>query len=149
VSWHWDIQYVRSKREYWALVAAYPDGSNCSQSAVFYARSADGTTWTASPTPLLQPGEVDVLRDLVYRSSFRYFANGDVVMVWFSGARVIGRQMHFSLATARYPLAELLRRVEAPRSVTTRMPRIPGAGDDSTRISAARAAFAAFIDAFP
>ena len=47
VPWHWDVQYVAPKHEYWALIAAYPEMTDCSHTAVFFARSTDGTTWTA------------------------------------------------------------------------------------------------------
>jgi len=118
------VQYVAAKSEYWALIAAYPQGTTCSQSAVYFARSTDGTSWTVSPTPLLGPGEFDPIRDLVYRSSFHYHDGSDAVSVWFSGARLEGRSFHYSVASARYPFPELLRRVSgAPwaleRSVTS------------------------------
>lgn len=70
VPWHWDVQYVSARHEYWALVAAFPDGTNCSRSAVFFAHSADGTTWSTSPTPVLAPGTFGPMRDLVYRRRF-------------------------------------------------------------------------------
>ena len=111
VPWHWDVQYIASKREYWALVAAYPEGTTCSRTAVYFARSADGTTWTASPTPLLAPGQFEPLWDVVYRSSFHYHDGSDAVSVWFSGARLEGNAFRYAVASARYPYAELLRRV--------------------------------------
>jgi hypothetical protein len=105
------VQYIASKREYWALVAAYPEGTTCSRTAVYFARSADGTTWTASPTPLLAPGQFEPLWDVVYRSSFHYHDGSDAVSVWFSGARLEGNAFRYAVASARYPYAELLRRV--------------------------------------
>lgn len=146
VPWHWDVQYIRARKEYWALVAAYPDGTNCSRSAVFFAHSADGTTWTTSPTPLLEPGAFAPMRDLVYRSTFRYFAASDVVTVWFSGAREEKGAFHYSLATARYPRAELMRRVEAanPDGPARNVSPI----DDRHRAETDPAR-SAFINAFP
>jgi hypothetical protein len=114
VPWHWDVQYVPAKSEYWALIAAYPDGTSCSRTAVYFARSADGTSWQVSPTPLLGPGEFEPIRDLVYRSTFHYHEGSDAVSVWFSGARLEGRVFHYSVVSARYPLGELLRRVSGP-----------------------------------
>lgn len=111
VPWHWDVQYVAAKAEYWALVAAYPEGTTCSHTAVYFARSADGTTWKVSPTPLLAPGEFEPLRDVVYRSSFHYHDGSDAVSVWFSGARIEGNTFRYAVASARYPYAELVRRV--------------------------------------
>ena len=111
VPWHWDVQYVAAKSEYWALVAAYPNGTTCSQTNVYFARSADGTTWKVSPTPLLAAGEFEPLRDLIYRSSFHYHDGSDAVSVWFSGARHQGNEFVYAVASARYPYAELMRRV--------------------------------------
>jgi hypothetical protein len=111
VPWHWDVQYIPAKSEYWALIAAYPEGTTCSHTAVYFARSGDGTTWRVSPTPLLAPGEFEPLRDVVYRSSFHYHDGSDAVSVWFSGARLEGRAFTYAVASARYPYAELLRRV--------------------------------------
>jgi hypothetical protein len=146
VPWHWDVQYIKAKKEYWALVAAFPNGSNCSRTAVYFARSADGTNWSVSPTPLMAAGELDALQDLVYRSTFRYFANDDLVMVWFSGARLEGESFHYSLATARYPLADLLQRVDKPLSASaSRMPH-DSFDPQATQRSAARMAF---IEKFP
>ncbi|MEP6990162.1 MAG: hypothetical protein ABJA80_04460 [bacterium] len=144
VAWHLDVQYIRSRSEYWALVAAYPDGSDCSHTAVYFARSSNGTTWTPSPTPLLAPGAIPAMSDLVYRSTFRYFPNSDVVTVWFSGARVEHGRFHYSLATARYPLAELLRRVSASAVIAPAIATVKRGRPDPTD-----AARQAFIEAFP
>jgi hypothetical protein len=145
VPWHWDIQYVSAKRQYLALVAAFPEGTDCSRTAVFFARSDDGTTWSASPTPLLAPGKMDALQDLVYRSTFRYFENGDYVTVWFSGARREGFEFHYALATARYPYDELLRRVGPAAAVASSVNAAPVVRP-SPADSAARAAF---VELFP
>ena len=144
--WHWDVQYIRERKEYWALVAAFPDATNCSQTSIFFARSANGTNWTVSPTPLLEPGAIQPLHDLVYRSTFRYFPNKDAVAVWFSGARIDdSRKFHYALAIARYPLAELLRRVNTPNPLSsiaaTRGKNLPDASLERAREH--------FIEAFP
>jgi hypothetical protein len=144
VPWHWDVQYIKAKGEYWALVAAYRDGGSCSESSLYFARSVDGTVWTVSPTPLLGPGVVSRLNDLIYRSTFRYFSKSDMVYVWFSGAWLERGDYHFSLATARYPLAELLARVDArPPAVASRD------AEDRDRSAQVRAAREAFANAFP
>jgi hypothetical protein len=147
VPWHWDVQYVRARQEYWALVAAYPDGGTCSTTAVFFARSPDGIAWAVSPAPLLAPGELDALRDVVYRSTFRYFPKRDLVAVWFSGARLEGGSYHYAVATARYSLPDLLRRVQG--GARTDVGRRPSTGIDR-RISAAdSSAREAFVRGFP
>ena len=117
VPWHWDVQYVSARSEYWALIAAYPEGSTCSHTAVYFARSADGTTWKVSPTALLAPGEFEPLRDVVYRSSFHYHEGSDAVSVWFSGARLEGQTFTYAVASARYPYEELVRRVGGGASI--------------------------------
>jgi hypothetical protein len=146
VPWHWDVQYIKSKGEYWALVAAFPDGTDCSRSSVYFARSVDGTSWSVSPTPLLGPGVLDPLRDLIYRSTFRYFSSSDVVTVWFSGAREEKGKFHYALATARYPLTELLRRVDAPYNDLQGRSVSDAGNGHRGKPDAARAAF---VEAFP
>lgn len=118
VPWHWDVQYVAAKSEYWALVAAYPEGTTCSQTAIYFARSMDGTDWQVAPTPLLAPGEFAPLRDVVYRSSFHYHDGSDAVSVWFSGAHLDGKVFTYAVATARYPYDDFLRRVGAASPIT-------------------------------
>jgi hypothetical protein len=120
VPWHLDVQYVPAKQEYWALVAAYPEGTTCSRTAVYFARSADGTTWSVAPIPLLGPGEFEPLNDLVYRSTFHYHPASDAVSVWFSGAHIGNGGFHFATASARYPYAELIRRVNGASSMIMR-----------------------------
>jgi hypothetical protein len=143
VPWHWDVQYVRAKDEYWAMVAAYPDGSNCSQTSLYFARSADGTSWKVSPTPLLRAGDFYPIRELVYRSTFRYHEGSDAVSVWFSGARLEEGVFRYSVALARYPMDELLRRVNNAPLGTLEI----GSGQHSSK--ELRAARAAFVAAFP
>lgn len=138
VPWHWDVQYVAAKQEYWALVAAFPEGTTCSRTAIYFARSADGTTWNVSPTPLLAPGEFEPLRDVVYRSSFYYHQGSDAVSVWYSGARLEGNAFRYSVASARYPYSELLRRVGSTSAI---LPDRDGASAVSAELQAARSQF--------
>jgi len=138
VPWHWDVQYVAAKSEYWALVAAYPEGTTCSRTAVYFARSVDGTTWRVSPTPLLAPGEFDPLRDVVYRSSFHYHDGSDAVSVWYSGGRLEGNAFRYAVASARYPYADLLRRVGGASPMILER---EGASGASPELQAARTQF--------
>jgi hypothetical protein len=118
VPWHLDVQYVAAKQEYWALIAAYPDGTSCSRTAIYFARSSDGTEWTVAPTPLLGPNEFGPMNDLVYRSSFHYHEGSDAISVWFSGASVGDGGFHMAMASARYPYADFLRKVGRSASPT-------------------------------
>jgi hypothetical protein len=145
VPWHWDVQYVRDRHEYWALVAAYPDAGNCSVTSVFFAQSANGTTWTVAPTPLLAPGTLPALRDLVYRSTFRYYPADNAVRVWYSGARVENERFHYAMAVARYPLSELLRRVNEPSAAKS----ISVMRTHDPRDAQLQAARRTFVNAFP
>lgn len=138
VPWHWDVQFVPAKGEYWALVAAYPEGATCSQTSVYVARSADGTRWNVSPSPLLGRGEFEAMRDLVYRSSFHYHEGSDAVSVWFSGGRLEGRAFRYAVASARYPYPELLRRVSGGTPLILAR---EGSSTVSAELRAAREAF--------
>jgi hypothetical protein len=138
VAWHWDVQYVQAKQEYWALVAAFPSGTSCSETAVFFAHSADGTTWSVAPTPLLGRGQFAPMNDLVYRSTFHYHEASDAVSVWFSGARIGNGGFHFSTASARYPYPELIRRVNGPSAMIIEREI---AGQESKELRAARTSF--------
>jgi hypothetical protein len=144
VPWHWDVQYVAARSEYWALVAAYRDGGTCSESSVYLARSDDGTTWRVSPTPLLAPGAVAKLHDVVYRSTFRYFPKANVVDVWYSGARIESDGFHFAMEWARYPVDDLLAKVEQPLLAEANHGAVP-----RIRSPLEAAARAAFVNSFP
>lgn len=146
VPWHWDVQYIRARNEYWTLVAAYPDGSNCSYTSVFFGRSADGSTWRMSPTPLLAPGALPAVRDLVYRSTFHYHSGSDAVSVWFSGARLDLGSYVYGGAEARFTLNDLLQRVEQPLGDQLSARNRARTDPPSVLDSVARAAF---VDAFP
>jgi hypothetical protein len=138
VPWHLDVQYIPAKHEFWALIAAYPDGTSCSRTAIYFARSADGTDWTVAPNPLLGPYEFAPLNDLVYRSTFHYHEASDAVSVWFSGARAGDGGFHFAVASARYPYADLIRKVNGTPSTIMERER---AGQVSVELQAARNAF--------
>lgn len=88
VAWHLDVQYVPSRNEYWALVAAYPAARGCTNTSLFLATSTDGITWTTYPTPVLAAGETQQFGAAVYRSTFSYESNGNVT-IWYSGARTV------------------------------------------------------------
>ncbi len=46
VPWHLKVSYIPSKREYWALVVAYPnDGNGCGADDLFLSHSRNGVHW--------------------------------------------------------------------------------------------------------
>jgi hypothetical protein len=80
VVWHSDIQWDGSK--YAMLYAAYPSGSNCAYTNLYYAQSTDVVNWTANTTPVLTPAPSGWDNTDIYRSTF--LANGDSLRIWYS-----------------------------------------------------------------
>ncbi|MEP6834967.1 MAG: sialidase family protein [Gemmatimonas sp.] len=87
--WHLDVQYIPSKHEYWALVAAYRPARGCTTTSLFFATSSDGTNWTTYPTPVLAAGEIAQFGSAVYRSTFAYEGDTDNLTIWYSGCKVV------------------------------------------------------------
>ena len=87
--WHLDVQYVPQLNAYWALVAAYPRGHDCTTSSLFLATSTDGTNWTTYPTPLLSRGVLPQFATNVYRSTFAFEGSGNGMTIWLTGARTV------------------------------------------------------------
>jgi len=110
--WHLDVAYVPSREEYWALVAAYPDGTSCASTDLFLAASADGLHWTTWPSPVLRRGESPLFAKSVYRSTMAVNPASDSVTIWYSGVGG-AYQGDWRLAVARFPIGDLLRRVTA------------------------------------
>ena len=84
--WHIDVEWIASRREFWALYNTKTPGS-CTTSAVYLATSADGVQWKTYPSPVLARGAIPELQDVVYRSTFAYDDASDAVTIWYSGAR--------------------------------------------------------------
>jgi hypothetical protein len=111
--WHIDVQWIASRREYWALYnVKTPD--NCNSGAVFLATSADGATWTTYPAPVLRRGAIAPFRDNVYRSTFEYRPVSDLVTIWYSGARWDGSNYVWSAAVERRDRAALFAEIASP-----------------------------------
>ncbi|MEP6763529.1 MAG: sialidase family protein [Gemmatimonadaceae bacterium] len=86
--WHLDVQYIASRGEYWAMIAAYPSKKGCTNTSLFLATSKDGNSWTTYPAPILASGDTPQFGSAVYRSTFSVGVD-DAVTIWFSGARTI------------------------------------------------------------
>lgn len=114
VLWHLDVQYIPSKGEYWALIAAYPVGSGCAADDLFFARSADGVTWQTYATPIVSRRDYPAYANAVYRSTFYYDADNDAVRLWLSGAVFHNGSWVWTGATSRWRLADLMAKVTAP-----------------------------------
>jgi hypothetical protein len=98
--WHIDVQWIPSLREYWALFNGKVSGS-CTTDAVYLATSADGVTWRTFPSAVLRRGAIPELADIVYRATFAYDADRDLVSLWHSGARHTTRGYEWRAAFER------------------------------------------------
>jgi hypothetical protein len=98
--WHLDVQWIGALREYWAMFNGKVAGS-CTTDALFLATSADGVTWRTYPSPVLQRGAIPELADVVYRASFAYDAERDLVSIFHSGARYAPRGYEWRAAYER------------------------------------------------
>jgi hypothetical protein len=110
--WHVEVQWIPSRREYWALYNAKSIES-CSTPALFLATSADGVTWKTFPSPVLERGDIAELRDIVYRSTFAYDPGTGVVTFWFSGARYESLRYVWRSVVQRRRLADVFKRITA------------------------------------
>jgi hypothetical protein len=112
--WHLDIQYVPSRREYWAVYVGYPSETGCAVDDLFFGRSSDGVHWQTYPTPLIAHGAVPAFKDAVYRSTFQYDATNDVIRLWVSGTAFVNNAWVWALATSQWRMADLVAHVSAP-----------------------------------
>ncbi|RLC75097.1 MAG: hypothetical protein DRJ03_30810 [Chloroflexi bacterium] len=83
IVWHLDVIYVPSKNEYWMLFPAFPSGSSCGNTVLFYAKSADRINWTTYNKIALDKGSGwDSTQ--IYRSTLLYDSANDLLKVWYS-----------------------------------------------------------------
>ena len=104
--WHIEVQWIPSRQEYWALFNGKTAGS-CTTDALFLATSTDGVTWKTYAAPILRRGAIPELADIVYRATFSYDPQRDVVSLWHSGARYTSRGYEWHAAFERRPRADL------------------------------------------
>jgi hypothetical protein len=83
VIWHISVTWVQAKQEFWTLYAAYPDGTNCGRTSLFFARSPDGIHWITYSKPAMVPGKGWDSRS-IYRSTMVYHPDVDLLQIWFS-----------------------------------------------------------------
>lgn len=127
VPWHLDVQYIPTKREYWAVFAAYPQGAGCAADDLFFARSVDGVTWQTYQTPLVSRLDYPAYANAVYRSTFYYDADNDAVRLWLSGAVLSAQKTWiWTLSTSRWRLSDLLAHVSAPAPPFSGVPSVIG-----------------------
>ncbi|MBV9493029.1 MAG: hypothetical protein JOZ54_02200, partial [Acidobacteria bacterium] len=104
--WHIDVQWIPSRHEFWAIFNGKTPGS-CTTPALFLATSPDGVTWTTYPSPILTKGTIPELADVVYRSTFTYDAELDMIDFWYSGAKYDAGQYAWHTAYQRRARSEV------------------------------------------
>lgn len=112
-AWHIDVQWIEALGEYWAVFNGKVRGS-CTTDALYLATSADGVTWRTYRTPVLRAGVIPELGDIVYRATFAYDAERDLVAFWHSGARYQKGRYEWRAAYERRPRSELFEVVTKP-----------------------------------
>ena len=118
--WHIDVQWVPSRREFWALYNV-KSAADCNTPAVYLATSPDGVTWTTYPGPVLARGATREFTDIVYRSTFEYAPVSDVITFWYSGARFDIGGFIWSAALERRSRAEVFAAIQHPPPAAMRV----------------------------
>jgi len=121
--WHLDVTWIPERGEFWALFNGKPDDS-CSTPALYLATSVDGLTWHTFPTPVLEKGVSNELRDIVYRASLEYDSRADVATIWVSGAAYQGGAYVWSSSVERFERSTLFSRIERPPVSRRRIDRL-------------------------
>ncbi len=125
-AWHLAVQYVPARDEYWALVAAYPNGRDCNGTSLFLATSRDGLAWTAYPVPVLAPGAAAPFSANVYQSSFIVDESGEEMTIWLTGAETMVPASPRGRAVLRWSAAELRTGTRALLERVAQAPRTTG-----------------------
>jgi len=116
--WHIKARWVPAKQEYWMLISAFPKNADgCHTDDLFFARSSDGLHWTTYSEPIMRHEDREWTASAVYRSSFLYDSDNDVLSLWIS-ARGTDGAWHMGFARARYE--ELEAKLAAGQRVTPR-----------------------------
>ncbi|MEO7996462.1 MAG: hypothetical protein ABI852_03395 [Gemmatimonadaceae bacterium] len=110
--WHIEVQWIPEVNQFWALYPVKEPGS-CATRELHLATSTDGITWQTYPTPVLEAGELPMLADIVYRSTFEYDAKRDEVRFWFSGANADGNRWNWRTVLQRRSRSALFAQVNA------------------------------------
>lgn len=112
-AWHIDVQWIEPLGVYWAVFNGKVRGS-CTTDALYLATSADGVTWRTYRSPVLRAGVIPELDDIVYRATFAYDAERDLVAFWHSGARYQKGRYEWRAAYERRSRRELFEAVTNP-----------------------------------
>ena len=127
--WHLEVQWIPALREYWAMFNGKVAGS-CTTDALYIATSADGVTWRTFRSPVLRRGAIPELADVVYRATFSYDPQRDLVSLWHSGARYTNRGYEWHAAferRLRSEVFETITRADAAISLLSTSPPLTNA----------------------
>jgi hypothetical protein len=103
VLWHLNVIAVPSEAQFMSLLAAYPVGSNCDYTKLFFANSRDGIHWLTYPQPVLDTGTGwDSLE--IYRSSLIYDPNSALFRVWYSARDAVKWEWHVGYSEKFSPM---------------------------------------------
>jgi hypothetical protein len=106
--WHLDVNWVPSRHEYWAIYPAYKKRV-CGERSLFFARSADGVKWTTYKVPFMRPSDVPWMSMTVYRTTFLYDPQRDVIRLWISASAL---HQVWSLSYVEYNFSSFLAALE-------------------------------------
>lgn len=87
--WHLNVISVPSEGQFMSMIAAYPVGSDCGHTKLFFANSNDGVNWTTYPRPIMDVGSGWDSKE-IYRSSLVYDPERSLFRVWYSASDVKG-----------------------------------------------------------
>ena len=92
---------------------------SCTTDALYLATSTDGVAWRTYRSPVLRAGVIPELGDVVYRATFAYDTERDLVALWHSGARYQGGSYEWRAAYERRTRSELFAAVNRAESALT------------------------------
>lgn len=94
VIWHLNTIAVPALKQFMSLLAAYPNGSNCGHTSLFFANSYDGINWDTYPQILLGASPSGWDSAEIYRSSLIYDPVHELVRVWYSAQNAADLAWH-------------------------------------------------------
>jgi hypothetical protein len=104
VIWHLNTVFVPGRNQFMSLLAAYPIGSNCGHTSLFFANSYDGINWQTYPQILLGPSHEGWDSVEIYRSSLIYDPANALVRVWYSAQNKADLAWHVGYTQGPFPV---------------------------------------------
>jgi hypothetical protein len=86
-----------------SLLAAYPLGSYCGKTVLFFANSHDGINWQTYPQPVMRVGAGWDSGE-IYRSSLLYDPDTALLRVWYSASDDVSGIWHVGYSQENFPV---------------------------------------------